>query len=115
MNSPCLPAARAEPATATSATAQATAAQVRTGSEVSSQLDTARTDHRSAALQARETARRSAGVCLGRVAANREVKDGAKHQAGATDRKSNGRDRAFLLGRVDGSFAARRAAVVRAL
>src|SRR3954447_14083195 len=116
MNSPRLPVAWAEPAKASSAAESAPAASFRRRSEVSGELDTSRTNHRSAALEPSETARgRAAGVGLGRATAHRKVEHGAKHQPGAAHCESDGRDIAFLLGRVHVTAAARRAGVVRAL
>src|SRR6185369_4950112 len=115
MNSPCLPAARAEPATATSAVAIPNAASFRKRSEVSGKLHTAWTNHRSAAREPGEVSRRRAGVSFGRAASNREVQNGAQHQARAADCERDGGDIAFELGRVDVAAAIGRASVALAL
>src|SRR4051812_8416468 len=115
MKSPCLPAACAELATATSAVAMPQAESVRKRSEICRKLHTAWADHRSATSEPGEVARRGACMSLGRAAANREVKNGAQHQPRAADREGDGGDVAFELGRVDISTAIRRAHVARAL
>src|ERR1044071_7048466 len=101
MNSPCLPAACAEPEAATSAVAIAQAASFRKRSKISGKLHTARAYHRSAPSEPGEVARSRACVSLGRAAANREVENGAQHQARAADCERDGGDVAFELGRVD--------------
>src|SRR6478752_9910722 len=111
MNSPCLPAARAEPAAASSAAVMAPAASFRTRSEIGGELHTAWTNHRSAALKTGETTGGRAGVSLGRPAANRKIKNGAEHQARSAHRKADSGDIAFLFGRIDVPTAARRAAI----
>src|SRR6478735_7864978 len=115
MNSPCFPAARAEPATASSAAVMATAGRLRTRSEVSGELHTAWANHRSAPLKTGATARGHARVSLGRPAANRKVEHRSQDQARAAHCEGDRGNVAFLLGGIDSVTAARRTAIARTL
>src|SRR6478735_12010882 len=98
MNSPCLPAALAEPAADTNAAATPAAASFRTSSEIRGKLHTAWTDHRSTAREPGEVARRRTAVSRSGAAADREVQHGAERQAGPAHCKRDRGDVALQLG-----------------
>src|SRR6478735_7777581 len=114
MNSPCFPAARAEPATESSAAAIAAAARLFACSEIGRKLHTARANHRSTTLQASEAARRRDRVIV-RALAKREVEHRTERQTHSAHGEGDGGDIALLLGSVDRSSAVRLARIIGTL